>query len=95
MPNTDSHSRGNLFAAALGAIGGGLFVALATKTIPKIMPRMMEKMASGCPRLQQLDELVQLNRQMVGASTGTNPDGIENREVATPGAIPDQKCKCH
>jgi hypothetical protein len=48
MLNTDSHRKGNLFAAALGVIGGGLFVALATKVIPKIVPQMKEKMASAC-----------------------------------------------
>ncbi|MEE9366503.1 MAG: hypothetical protein V3W44_07450 [Dehalococcoidales bacterium] len=48
MRYTDSHRRGNLIAAALGVIGGGLFVALATKVIPKIVPQMKEKMASAC-----------------------------------------------
>ena len=49
MANRETHSKGNLFAAALGVLGGGVFVALAAKTIPKAMPRMMKKMASGCP----------------------------------------------
>jgi hypothetical protein len=49
MRNTDSHSRGNLFATALGVIGGGLFVALATKVIHKVVPQMKEKMAGACP----------------------------------------------
>ena len=49
MRSTDSHGRGNLFAAALGVIGGGLFVALATKGIPKVAAQMKEKMASACP----------------------------------------------
>jgi hypothetical protein len=31
-------------AILLGAIGGGLFVALATKAIPKMMTQMMSEM---------------------------------------------------
>ncbi|MFQ5575022.1 MAG: hypothetical protein ACE5E0_05305 [Terriglobia bacterium] len=49
MRNTRSHGRKNLLAASLGAIGGGLLVALATKRLPKIIPQIKEKMASGCP----------------------------------------------
>lgn len=49
MRNTDSHGKGNLFAAVLGAIGGGLFVVLATKRIPKVVAQMKQKMASACP----------------------------------------------
>ena len=29
---------------ALGAVGGGLLVALATKAIPRMMPKMMRNM---------------------------------------------------
>ncbi len=47
MHNSGSHNKGYIFAATLGVIGGGLVVALAKKAIPKIMPRIMEKMASG------------------------------------------------
>ena len=36
--------RGYALAAALGAIGGGLVVAFATKAIPKMMSRMMQNM---------------------------------------------------
>ncbi len=35
--------------------------------------------------LKAMIYLAQLNRQMVGASTGANPDVIENAEGATPG----------
>jgi len=35
---------GYLLASALGAIGGGIVVAIATKAIPKIMSAMMEQM---------------------------------------------------
>lgn len=41
MANIASNSKGYGLAAALGAVGGGLFVVLAAKNIPKIMPRMM------------------------------------------------------
>ena len=33
---------GYVLAAAIGAIGGGLFVALATKAIPNMMSQMMQ-----------------------------------------------------
>ena len=33
---------GYVLAAAMGAIGGGLFVALATKAIPNMMARVRE-----------------------------------------------------
>jgi hypothetical protein len=43
--------RGYVLAAGLGAIGGGLFVALVTKSIPKMtsnmMARMMVEMGAG------------------------------------------------
>ena len=35
---------GYLMAAMLGAIGGGLFVAVATRAIPKMMSKMMPEM---------------------------------------------------
>ena len=35
---------GYVLAAAMGVIGGGLFVALATKAIPNLMSRMMQNM---------------------------------------------------
>ena len=33
-----------MFAVVLGAIGGGAAVALATRAIPKMIPRMMRNM---------------------------------------------------
>jgi hypothetical protein len=44
MPSTGSHIKGYALAAAVGAIGGGLFVALATKAIPNMMSQMMQNM---------------------------------------------------
>lgn len=35
---------GYILAAALGALGGGAIVAIATKAIPKMMSGMMQKM---------------------------------------------------
>ncbi len=35
---------GYVLAAAMGAIGGGLFVALTTKAIPNMMSQMMQNM---------------------------------------------------
>ena len=35
---------GYVLAAAIGAIGGGLFVALATKAIPNMMSQMMQNL---------------------------------------------------
>ena len=41
-----SNSQGNGYGVAflLGAVGGGLFVALATKAIPRMMSKMMSGM---------------------------------------------------
>ncbi len=44
MLNTDSRTRGYVLAAFLGAVGGGLFVALATRAIPKMMTQLMTGM---------------------------------------------------
>jgi len=43
MPSADSHRKGNVFAAALGAIGGALVVLVATKGIPKIMAQIVSE----------------------------------------------------
>ena len=43
MANTDPNKR-CISAALLGAIGGGIIVALATRAIPKIMSQMMSEM---------------------------------------------------
>jgi hypothetical protein len=42
MANTGSHARGYVLAAAMGAIAGGLAVALATKAIPKTASQLMQ-----------------------------------------------------
>jgi hypothetical protein len=44
MNDSTYPTRGYMLAAALGAIGGGLFVALATKAVPKIISQMMSVM---------------------------------------------------
>jgi CheY-specific phosphatase CheX len=44
MHDKRSHTKGYVLAAALGAIGGGLIVALATKAVPKIASQMMSGM---------------------------------------------------
>ena len=44
MADAGSHARGYVLAAALGALGGGLVVALATNAVPKMMFRMMQNM---------------------------------------------------
>ncbi len=44
MSYPDSHLKGYTVAALLGAIGGGLAVALATRAIPKIMTRVLADM---------------------------------------------------
>ena len=44
MTERSSHAGGYLIAAVMGAIGGGLAVALATKAIPKMGSLMMQGM---------------------------------------------------
>lgn len=44
MSKTDSNARGYALAALMGAIGGGLVVALATNAIPKVLSRVMQTM---------------------------------------------------
>ena len=44
MNNTHSPMQGYALAVLLGAIGGGLLVAIATKAIPKMMSGMMQNM---------------------------------------------------
>jgi len=33
-----------MIAVAIGAVGGGLLVAIATRAVPKMMSRMMQRM---------------------------------------------------
>lgn len=44
MDNIRPPARGYALAALLGAVGGGVFVALATNAIPKMVPRLMSGM---------------------------------------------------
>jgi hypothetical protein len=44
MGKTESNRRNYLLTAALGAIGGGVLVAVVTKAVPKMMSGMMRNM---------------------------------------------------
>ena len=44
MNRKDPQLPGYLFAAGLGALGGGILVALVTKAIPRMMNKMMSGM---------------------------------------------------
>jgi hypothetical protein len=44
MNNTRSSTKGYALALVLGAIGGGLVVAIATRAVPKMMSGMMQNM---------------------------------------------------
>lgn len=44
MESKDTQYSGFILAAGLGAIGGGLLVAVATRAIPKMMSKMMAGM---------------------------------------------------
>lgn len=53
MDHRSSNTRGYLLAAVLGAIGGGVIVALTANIFPKMMSGMMQNMMeqmrqSGC-----------------------------------------------
>ena len=44
MNNTHISRKGYALAVILGAVGGGLLVAIATKAIPKMISGMMQNM---------------------------------------------------
>lgn len=44
MDRKDAQFPGYLLAVGLGAVGGGLIVAFASRAIPKMMSKMMENM---------------------------------------------------
>ncbi|MFQ5997425.1 MAG: hypothetical protein ACE5KP_07380 [Dehalococcoidales bacterium] len=44
MPDISSSRRKYLLAVALGAVGGSILVAAATRAMPKMMARMMQNM---------------------------------------------------
>ena len=44
MNNTDSQRVNYFLAASLGAIGGGIFVLVATRALPRVMSQMMTGM---------------------------------------------------
>jgi hypothetical protein len=44
MNNIHTSRKGYALAVILGAVGGGLLVAIATKAIPKMMSGMMQNM---------------------------------------------------
>ncbi len=44
MDRDDSQIKGYILAAGLGAIGGGLVMAMITKAIPKMMSKIMAGM---------------------------------------------------
>lgn len=44
MENFDTDRKKYLLAASLGALGGGIFVALATRAIPRMMSQIMSGM---------------------------------------------------
>ena len=46
MSETDTNRRSYILTALVGAIGGGLVVALASRAIPKMMSKMMQNMMS-------------------------------------------------
>jgi hypothetical protein len=46
MVNMETQRRNYVLAATLGAIGGGILVAVATRAIPRIMSGMMRNMMS-------------------------------------------------
>jgi hypothetical protein len=51
MQHSNSSKRGYMLAAFAGALGGGIAVALVTKSIPRIVSQIMNEMMSKMPRL--------------------------------------------
>jgi hypothetical protein len=46
MENRGSRARGYLLVGFLGAVGGGIAVALATKAVPRMLSQIMSRMMS-------------------------------------------------
>ena len=44
MSDTDSNAKKYMLAFGLGALGGGILLAWATKAMPKMMSKMMQNM---------------------------------------------------
>ena len=44
MDRINTKTRKTILAAFVGAVGGGIFVAVATKAIPKMMSQLMSEM---------------------------------------------------
>ncbi len=51
MRNSNTSKRGYILAAVVGALGGGIAVALVTKAIPRLVSQIMNEMMSKVPRL--------------------------------------------
>ena len=51
MQHSNPPKRGYILAAFVGALAGGIAVALVTKTIPRIASQLMNEMMSKMPRL--------------------------------------------
>ena len=48
MARTETNAGGYLIAAALGALGGGLAVALASKGLPKMLAEVKGRLHEAC-----------------------------------------------
>ena len=46
MSNNGGNLRKYMIVGTIGAVGGGLLVAMATRAMPKVMSGMMQKMIS-------------------------------------------------
>jgi hypothetical protein len=51
MRNPNTPQRGFILAAVIGALGGSIFVVLATKAIPRLMSQIIAEMMSKMPQL--------------------------------------------
>ena len=76
MKNSISSYKGYIVAAILGAVGGGLIMALVTRAVPKIMSQMMAGMMQTMMARMKEDGCnpAEMCQQMMAECAGTRQE---------------------